>query len=276
VACVITQACIDYSPNKTSREVYLLEGFMRIIRAMQNAEAYPELKTASRWLQVVGWLRVPLLILVLMALYGTFVYAPTERMMGEVQRIFYFHVGAAFNAFFAFFVVFVSGILYLKSRRIIWDQLAAASVEVGVVFTTIVLTTGPVWAKPVWNTWFPWGDPRVMTTLVLWLIYMAYLILRSSLPEGDKRYRFCAVFGIIGFLDVPLVWMSIRWWRTIHPVVITSSGANLEPRMLQVLILTVVACFFLLAFLIFLRAAMRLNRVVSAQLAQDVVDQRRA
>ena len=144
------------------------------------------------------------------------------------------------------------------------------------MFTTIVLTTGPVWAKPIWNTWFPWGDPRVMTTLVLWLIYMAYLILRSSLPEGEKQYKFCAVFGIIGFLDVPLVWLSIRWWRTIHPVVITSTGANLEPRMLQVLILTVVACFLLLTFLILLRAAMRLNQVVSAQLTQDVVDQRRA
>lgn len=243
---------------------------------MQNAEAYLELRTASRWLQVAGWLRVPLLLLVLLALYGTFLYAPTERVMGEVQRIFYFHVGAAFNAFLAFFVVFVAGVLYLKSRKRIWDQLAAASAEVGVVFTTIVLTTGPVWAKPVWNTWFPWGDPRVMTTLVLWLIYVAYLILRSSLPEGDKRYKFCAVFGIIGFLDVPLVWVSIRWWRTIHPVVITSTGANLEPRMLQVLILTIVACFFLLFFLILLRAAMRLDQAIAAQLAQDLVDQRRA
>jgi heme exporter protein C len=189
--------------------------------------------------------------------------------MGEVQRIFYFHVGAAFNSFAAFFVVFVAGILYLMTREIRWDQLAVASVEVGVLFTTIVLTTGPIWAKPVWNTWFPWGDPRVMTTLVLWLIYLSYLILRSSLPEGDRKYRFCAVFGIIGFIDVPIVWLSIRWWRTIHPVVITSEGANLEPQMLNVLLLAVVACFLLLAFLVLLRTAMRLNEIVTAQLIQE-------
>jgi len=228
-----------------------------------------ELGVAERALRIAKWLRVPLYLLVVVALYGTFVYAPTERVMGEVQRIFYFHVGAAFNSFAAFFVVFVAGILYLMTREIKWDQLAVASVEVGVLFTTIVLTTGPIWAKPVWNTWFPWGDPRVMTTLVLWLIYLSYLILRSSLPEGDRKYRFCAVFGIIGFIDVPIVWLSIRWWRTIHPVVITSEGANLEPQMLHVLLLAVVACFLLLAFLVLLRTAMRLNEIVTARLIQE-------
>lgn len=233
---------------------------------------YPELESARRALRLAKWLQVPLYPLVLAALYGTFVYAPTERVMGEVQRIFYFHVGAAFNAFAAFFVVFVMGILYLRTRQAKWDQVAVASVEVGVLFTTMVLTTGPIWAKPVWNTWFPWGDPRVMTTLVLWLIYIAYMILRSSLPEGDKKYRFCAVFGIIGFIDVPIVWMSIRWWRTIHPVVITSEGANLESRMVNVLLLAVSACALLLVFLILLRSAMRLNDLVAAQLVQETED----
>jgi len=230
---------------------------------------YPELNSARNALRLAKWLQVPLYLAVLSALYGTFVYAPTERVMGEVQRIFYFHVGAAFNSFAAFFLVFVMGILYLLTRQTKWDQIAVSSVEVGVLFTTMVLTTGPIWAKPVWNTWFPWGDPRVMTTLVLWLIYIAYLILRSSLPEGDKKYRFCAVFGIIGFIDVPIVWMSIRWWRTIHPVVITQEGANLEPRMLSVLVLAVVACLLLLVFLILLRSAMRLNNLVAARLVQE-------
>jgi heme exporter protein C len=218
---------------------------------------------------------IPTFLLVLVALYGAFIYAPTEKVMGEVQRIFYFHVGAAFNAFLAFFVVFVAGILYLKSRNVIWDRVAVASVEVGVVFTTVVLTTGPIWAKPVWNTWFPWGDPRVMTTLVLWLIYVAYLILRTSLPEGDRKYRFSAVFGIIGFLDVPIVWMSIRWWRTIHPVVITSEGTNLEPRMAQVLMLSIIACFFFGGLLILVRTAMRLNGLAITQFGEELLERRR-
>lgn len=234
-----------------------------------------DLDVTARWLQFSGFLQIVSYPLLLIALYGTFVYAPTEKVMGEVQRIFYFHVGSAFNAFLAFFVVFVAGIAYLVTRKVFWDQLAAASVEVGVVFTTIVLTTGPIWAKPVWNTWFPWGDPRVMTTLVLWLIYIAYLILRSSLPEGDKKYKFCAVFGIIGFIDVPIVWMSIRWWRTIHPVVITSSGANLEPRMAQTLLLAILACCVVLLALILLRAAMRLNALVVEYLGQEALDRRR-
>lgn len=243
---------------------------------MQAETNYPELRVAGNWLKVAGWLQVPMFLLVLAALYGTFIYAPTERVMGEVQRIFYFHVGAAFCAFFAFFVVFVAGVLYLVQRKVVWDQLAAASVEIGVVFTTIVLTTGPIWAKPVWNTWFPWGDPRVMTTLVLWLIYVAYMILRTSLPEGDKKYKFCAVFGIIGFIDVPIVWMSIRWWRTIHPVVITSEGANLEPRMFQTLMLTIAACFLALIVLTLLRGAMRLNGLAVEHIGQEISDRRRS
>ncbi|MFZ0428666.1 MAG: cytochrome c biogenesis protein [Acidobacteriota bacterium] len=236
----------------------------------------PELRIASTWLRWARWLQVPVYVLVLIGLYGTFIYAPTERVMGDVQRIFYHHVAAAFDAFLAFFIVFVAGIAYLVTRKVVWDQLAAAAVEVGIVFTTIVLTTGPAWAKPVWNTWFPWGDPRVMTTLVLWLIYVAYLILRSSLPEGDKKYKFCAVFGIIGFLDVPIVWMSIRWWRTIHPVVITSSGANLEPRMLQTLLATILAWLVVLCALVLLRGSMRLHGLAAEQLKQEILDRRRS
>ncbi len=240
---------------------------------MMNSEA--QLRTAAKWLKIANWMEYALYPLILLALYGSFVYAPTERVMGDVQRIFYFHVGAAFNAFFAFFLVFVAGVVYLWKGNVIWDQLAAASVEVGVVYTTIVLTTGPIWAKPIWNTWFPWGDPRVMTTLVLWLIYIAYLILRSSLPEGEKKYKFCAVFGIIGFIDVPIVWMSIRWWRTIHPVVITASGMNLDPKMQQTLMISILACFFALMVLILLRASMRLHALVGERLGQEQLDRRR-
>lgn len=241
---------------------------------MQIEQLAKELKTASTWLKWSRWFMYPTFILVVLALYAAFVYAPTERQMGEVQRIFYFHVGAAGNAFLAFFIVFLAGILYLVRRNPVWDQLSAASVEVGVLFTTIVLTTGPIWAKPVWNTWFPWGDPRIMTTLVLWLIYIAYLILRSSLPDGDRRARICAVFGIIGFIDVPIVWMSIRWWRSIHPVVITSQGASLDPLMYQALMLTMIACLGMLAVLILFRGSVRLNSLVKLRLNQEILDRR--
>ena len=228
----------------------------------------------ARSLRAVGWLLVPLYLLVMVALYGVFLYAPTEKVMGEVQRIFYFHVAAGWNSFLAFFGVFVGGVGYLVTRNTVWDGVAAASAEIGVLYTTIVLTTGPLWAKPVWNTWWPWGDPRVMTELVLWLLYVAYLVLRSSLSEGERKYRYCAVFGIIGFLDVPVVWFSIRWWRTIHPVVITSTGAELEPEMVQVLVVSVVAFATLYVTLLLLRLSMRLNSTLADEFDQQIVDQK--
>jgi len=230
------------------------------------------LRRIHRW---SAWFLWASLVCVPVALYGALIYAPTERVMGEVQRVFYFHVGTAFAAFLAFFLVFVAGIAYLWKKVVFWDQLAVASVEAGLVFTTIVLTTGPIWARPVWNTWFPWGDPRVTTTLVLWFIYVAYLVLRSSLPEAERKYKLCAVFGIVGFLDVPIVWMSIRWWRTIHPVVITSSGANLDPPMLHALVAAVVAAGFLIAALILLRAGMRVQARLVEVYSYRLADQRR-
>ncbi|MDA2933880.1 cytochrome c biogenesis protein [Acidobacteria bacterium AH-259-D05] len=232
------------------------------------------LKLARVSLRVADWLLIPLYVSVILALYGALLYAPTEREMGEVQRIFYFHMGAAWNAFLAFFGVFVAGLVYLISRRPSWDQLAAACAEIGVIFTAIVLVTGSIWAKPVWNTWWAWGDPRVMTTTVLWLIYIAYLILRSSLPEGEQKYKYCAVFGIIGFLDVPIVWISIRWWRTIHPVVITSSGAELETEMIHALIVSMISITVLCVTLVVLRTAMRLNSSMTDQVFQQLMERR--
>lgn len=230
--------------------------------------------TATRSLKVMGWLLIPLYFLFIVALYGTFLYAPTEQVMGEVQRIFYFHVAAGWNSFLAFLGVFVGGIGYLVTRKRVWDGLAFASAEIGVLYTTIVLTTGPLWAKPVWNTWWPWGDPRVMTELVLWLLYVAYLVLRSSLPEGEKKYRYCAVFGIISFLDVPIVWFSIRWWRTIHPVVIKSTGAALDPEMIQVLVVSVVSFTALYMTLLLLRLSMNLDSALADELEQQIMEQK--
>ena len=225
-------------------------------------------KLARRYIQVATGLLIPLYVLIAVALYGIFIYAPTEREMGDVQRIFYFHMGTAWNAFLTFFGVFVAGIAYLVTRKAWWDSLAAACAEIGMVFTSIVMITGSIWAKPIWNTWWAWGDPRLMTTMVLWLIYAAYFLLRSSFPEGDKKYKYCAVFGIIGFLDVPLVWMSIRWWRTIHPVVITGDGAELASEMIHVLIISLIATTVLCITLVALRMAMRLNASVVDEIVQ--------
>ncbi len=232
------------------------------------------LDLADRALKVGGWLMAPLFVLIAAALYGAMLYAPTEKVMGEVQRIFYFHVGTAMSSFVAFFLVFLGGLAYLITRKPYWDALAAAAAEVGIVLTVIVLITGSIWAKPVWNTWFAWGDPRVMTELVLLLIYIAYMILRSSLPEGEKKYKFAAVFGIIGALDVPIVWMSIRWWRTIHPVVITTNEVRLEPEMLQTLMVSLSGFIVFLLTVVLLRFSIRLHHRVAQEIAQSLRERR--
>jgi len=156
-------------------------------------------------------------------------YAPTERTMGFVQKIFYYHVPSAWNAFLAFGVVFVCSILYLTSRDRKWDILAASSVEIGVIFSLIVLITGPIWAKPVWGVWWSW-EPRLTTTLILFLIYVAYLLLRYFSGQGQRTANFSAVLGIVGFLVVPLVYTSVNWWSPeaqVHPQRI-GMGPNMQ------------------------------------------------
>src|SRR3712207_6747329 len=138
------------------------------------------------------------------ALYASLVYAPTERVQGDVQRIFYVHLPVAWNAYLAFFVVFVASIVYLGRRGPWWDWLARASAEVGLLFTTLVLITGSLWARPIWGTWWSW-DARLTTTLMLWFIYVGYLMLRSYVADEQRAARFSAILGIIGFLDVPII-----------------------------------------------------------------------
>ena len=196
-------------------------------------------------------------VLMLLALYTIFIYAPVEKTMGVIQKIFYIHVPSAFLAYLAFFITFIASIIYLYRRDPKWDTVAHCAVETGVIFCTIVLITGPIWARPIWNVWWTW-DPRLTTTLILWFTYVAYLMLRRAVKE-NQRANLAAVFGIIGFLNVPLTFFSIRLWRTIHPVVITSRGLNMSGPMKLSLIITFTAfCFLFFSMLI---SRIRLERL---------------
>lgn len=188
------------------------------------------------------------IVLMASALYMVFIFVPTEKETGVIQRIFYFHVPLAWVAFLAFFLVFLGGILFLVKRDRKWDVFASSSAEVGIVFTTLVLLSGSIWARPVWGVWWTW-DSRLTTSLVLWLIYIAYLLIRSFITEEERRARFAAVVGIIGFIDVPIVMMAITLTRTQHPGAIIFEG-GLAPSMLLTLI-TCITAFTVLYVLLF-------------------------
>ncbi len=196
-------------------------------------------------------LLILLMILMLINLYLIFFYAPLEKNMGIIQKIFYFHIASAWVGFLALFIVFLASIGYLWKRRPVFDNIARASAEIGTIFITMVLVTGPLWARPIWNTWWTW-DPRLTTTLVLWFMYLAYIVLQSG-GEGENRQRLSAIYGIIAFINVPLVFFSIRWWRTIHPVVISSSGMNLSGKMIVTLVFSIFTFTVLYLNLLLLR-----------------------
>ena len=191
------------------------------------------------------------MLLVVAAAYAAFYVAPEERTMGPIQRIFYFHVGSAWAGLLAFFVCFIGNLMYVWKREPKYDWLGVAGAEVGLVFTTVVLITGPIWAHPVWGIWWTW-DARLTSTFVLWLLYVSYLLLRTLVEEPGRRALLSALFGIFAFIDVPLVFGAIRWWRTQHPspVIMGGPGSGLDPTMRKVLFFSGLAMCVLMAFLI--------------------------
>ncbi len=191
-------------------------------------------------------------------LYMAIWYAPMERTMGDAQRIFYFHVPSAWVAFLAFFIVFLASLMYLWRRERRWDAVAQSAAEIGVVFATLVLLTGPIWAKKAWGAFWVW-DARLTTTLVLWMIYIAYLMLRGT-AEGDRRARFAAVLGIIGFLDVPIIYLSVTWWRTQHPTLLVTESGGLMPAMTQTLMVALLSFTLLFVFLLIQRVRLEQTR----------------
>lgn len=203
-----------------------------------------------RWQYGLGLAAIPAM---LFAMYMGFLWAPEERTLGPIQRIFYFHVGSAWNAYLAFFIVFVVSILYLVRRRQSLDMVAVAAAEVGIVFTILTLITGTFWARASWNTWWTF-DPRLTTTAIMLFMYIAYLLVRAAADGEDRRGRLGAVFGIVAFATVPLVHYSATWWRGMHPTVIDIQGQapkiEMDERMLTAMMVGLVALTVVAAYLV--------------------------
>ncbi len=205
------------------------------------------------------WLLLLTAVLMLADGYLIFIVAPTDAVLGHIQRIFYVHVPISILSFLGFLLCAIAGIGYLIRRGEGWDRLAHASAEVGVVFVTLALVTGIIWARPVWGVWWTW-EPRLTTTLILWFIYVAYLMIRQYAPTPQQGRTWSAVVGIIGFVDVPIVYYSVQWWRSIHPgPVIGPEAADgaLEPIMVRILIFSMAAMLALFAYLLLERMAQR-------------------
>jgi len=198
-------------------------------------------------------------VMMLVDLYLIFMVAPTDSVLGHVQRVFYFHVPIAIMSFLAFFVVFIGSLMFLIKRTPKWDAIAHASAEVGVVFVTLALITGIIWARPIWNTWWTW-EPRLTTTMILWLIYVAYLMVRSYAPSQSKGAIYAAVVGIIGFIDVPIVYYSVVWWRSIHPSPVVGPFAQadaLDGTMAWILLYSFITFVFFFAYMVAERMELR-------------------
>ena len=182
-------------------------------------------------------------------------FTPVEAQMGAVQKVFYFHVAAAWAGMLSFVVAAVGGILYLAKREMRWDWLSLASIEVGIMFGLAAILSGMIWAHPIWNTWWVW-EPRLTTTAIMELIYLAYFILRGALNTPEAKARLGAVFAIVSVITVPLTFFSIRLYRTIHPVVFADGGSTaftMSPKMWLAFASSLVAFTVLLAALIWNR-----------------------
>ncbi len=224
-----------------------------------------------------GVLAVATAGVMLLAIYMIFFYLPPIKgEAGEVLsgsfRIFFFHMPIAIIAYLAFGVVFAASILYLREKSLKWDIYARSAAEVGTLFAFLVLVTGSIWAKDAWGWYWIW-DLRLTTSLVLFLVYLAYMMLRKALEEPEKRARLSAVFGILGFMSVPLSFFSIRLWRSAHPLMFGGntggSGGGLEGTALQLTLLVNFIAYFLLFLTLF-------SIKVKNEQMQEAIDEKRA
>ncbi len=197
----------------------------------------------------------------LAAVIRIFWFTPTELVMGEVQKVFYFHLSSAWVGAAAFLTAAVCGIGYLATRSPRWDAVELASVEIGTLFALVTILSGMTWARPIWNTWWTW-DPRLTTTVIMLLIYLVYLLLRRSLEDPGTQARFAAVYAILGFLSVPVTFLSIRMLRTIHPVLFGPGSSNsasfgITTTMLHTLLISLAAFSLLYAALLWHRVRLQ-------------------
>ncbi len=209
---------------------------------------------------------------ILAALAMVFFYAPRERTMGDVQRIFYFHVASAWVGFAAFGVTFGASIAYLARQATRYDRLARSSGEVGLAFMAMAVVSGALWARPVWGVYWTW-EPRLTISAVQLGVYLAYVMLRGLVEDPERGARFAAVYGIAAFSTVPLSWFAIRWWRTIHPDIVTGGGGMaMTPPMLYTLLAAIVA--FSILYVTLLRTRIHLEAAAErlARLRQRVQD----
>lgn len=208
------------------------------------------IKFSFRFREVLGALCA---VLVAAGLYAGLVYAPPDSYQRDLQRIMYIHVPCAWNAYLAFGCVALFSVLYLVTRHKVWDLMAVSAAFTGVLFTGITLFTGSVWGKPVWGTWWTW-DARLTTTLILFLIYVGYLMMRNFLRDDSRLETFCAVLGIIGAVDIPVVHFSVVWWRTLHqpPTIINPQGVKMGGAMLFALLFNLFV-FTLVYFYLFIK-----------------------
>jgi len=207
----------------------------------------------SRWNAATPILLITTIVFMFASVWMTLIYAPDEKIMGPVQRIFYFHVPAALVTYSSVFILLGASMAYLWTRRSVFDHVSRAATEVGLLFCTMVLVTGPIWARPAWGVWWTW-EARLTTTLVLWLLLASCLMVRRYATERETGGRLAAVLGIIAALDVPIVHKAVEWWRGQHPQVFgPGKKAPLAPEMMEAFLVSAVAFFLLLGLLVLIR-----------------------
>ena len=233
-----------------------------------KAESSRSILPRLTWLDGLFWVTA---VAIFVDLYLIFLWVPKEAIQGNVQRIFYFHVPAAWIAYLAFFLVFLFGIFHLRTRKPRWDHYAYSAAELGVVFTSVTLVTGIIWAKPIFGVWWVW-DARLTTTALLWLVYVGYLMVGAYAVSPDKASRLRSAVGILGFAVVPLNFLSVSLWDTVHiePVVAGGDDAFLSGDMKFTLYFSLATFTALFIFLLVVRIMLRESEAAVEELDQEV------
>ena len=202
-----------------------------------------------------------------LTLYMVYMWVPTEQNLGVSQRIFYFHVPLGWIGMVSIMVVAVASILHLFTGKQKWDDLAYTTAEIGIIFASLILVTGSIWARPVWGVWWTW-DAKLTTTLVLWFIYVGYLMIRAYGPAGTQGKRFASVIALIGAIDAPIIYMATDWWRSAHPA--RNVPSDLDGQMLLTLLVSVLAFTVLYVYLLMERYSLRRSESDLDELYQKI------